>query len=100
MLTNSSDEKADPEYISSETRWMFLRVTKSRISSRFDRLMVAPRGFEGFVISTPLTFMFFDFASSYAVSRARGVIAKLFELSQWIGTIFTPVLHLKSRSNL
>ena len=79
---------------------MFLLVTKSRRFSRTDRWIVRPRGFDGFVMRTPLTLMFMDSALLYASSRAWGVIWKLLELSQWIGTIFTPVLHLKSLSNL
>ena len=99
-LTNSEEENTEPEYISSETRWIFFSVTKSRRCSKIERWTVAPKGFEGFVINTPLTFVFMASASLYAASKAWGVIWKLFELSQWIGTTFTPVLHLKSLSNL
>lgn len=79
---------------------MFFVATKSRICSRLERLMVAPRGFEGLVMSNPLTLRFLDSASSYAASRDSGVISKLLELLQWTGTISTPVRHLKSLSNL
>lgn len=62
--------------------------------------MVVPKGFDGLVMSTPLTLMFMASALLYAASKAWGVTWKLFELSQWIGTIFTLVLHRKSLSNL
>jgi hypothetical protein len=41
---------------------MFLRVTKSKISSRTNCWIVAPNGLEGFVISTHLTLMFMAYA--------------------------------------
>jgi hypothetical protein len=79
---------------------MFLRATRSSTSSRTERVTVVPSRFDGFVSRTPATRIPAAAARSYAASSAGTVTWNPFELSQCTGTKFTPVLHLRSRSNL
>ncbi|BAS92680.1 Os05g0196633 [Oryza sativa Japonica Group] len=68
--------------------------------SRTPRAAVVPSGFDGFVMSTPRTRVPAATASSYAARSAPAVTWNPAALSQLTGTMFTPVLHLKSLSNL
>lgn len=66
--------KTVAEYISSQTRWMFLQLMKVTRVFRVSLSKMVPSGLDGFAKIKPFTLMFDFVAFSYASSSASFVI--------------------------